>query len=128
HSQKPAQPQGIRRPPCDPALAIDAFEIPDQEQAEVLPRRQARPPHLLRVELRALLLDKLVKAAPLQHSVELFIEKDARPSEVTPCAQSTAVLGVAASLFGPSHAHILRTSAVGHNTFSQESRLAPRPA
>jgi hypothetical protein len=55
--------------------ALDAFEKPDQQQAEVSPRRQARPPHLLRIEMRALLLEKLVKAAPLQHSVELFIER-----------------------------------------------------
>jgi hypothetical protein len=37
------QRQLIRCPPGDPALRIDAFEVPNQQQPEIGARRQARP-------------------------------------------------------------------------------------
>ena len=49
------------RPPRDPALGIDPFEVPDQQQAEIGARRQARSPARRRVERAALRLDEVVE-------------------------------------------------------------------
>ena|ERR1019366_943985 len=50
HAQKTPQRQRIRRPPRNPALAVYAFGMPAQQQAEIPTRRQTRPSHFLRIE------------------------------------------------------------------------------
>ena len=57
-----------------PRSAPDALEMPDQQRAEVDPRRQRGPPILRRIELRAPLPDKLVKALGLQQLIQLLID------------------------------------------------------
>src|SRR5205823_2067468 len=128
-SQKTAQCQRVRRPPCDATLAVDAFKIPDEQQTEVPPRRQTRPPHPLRVEPGALLFHPFVKAALFQQSVQLFRKTDALPSAASLSVRSKSPLVVAASLFGPlpcaqSTAHCCGSL----NYLRRESRLAPRAA
>jgi hypothetical protein len=75
YPQKTAQRQRIRRPPRDPPLALDPFEVPDQQQTKIPSRHQRRTPHPLRIETRTLPLHKLIKPALLQHSVQLFVER-----------------------------------------------------
>src|SRR5438477_5907276 len=128
-SQETAQRQRVRRPPCDATLAVDAFKIPDEQQTDVPPRRQTRPPHSLRVEPGALLFHPFVKAALFQQSVQLFVKRMRyRPRQVCP-VRSKSPLVVAASLFGPlpcaqSTAHCCESL----NYLRRESRLAPRAA
>jgi len=57
-----------------PRSAPDALEMPDQQRAEVDPRRRRGPPILRRIELRAPLPDKLVKALGLQQLIQLLID------------------------------------------------------
>src|SRR5207244_2651704 len=72
--QKPPQRQRIRHSPSDPTLSLDAFEITDQQRAEVNARPQRRAPVLLRIKLRAPALDKLVEALGLQQFIQPLIE------------------------------------------------------
>src|SRR5439155_17817586 len=117
HPQKTPQRQRIRRPPCNPALAVYAFEIPDQQQAEVPPRRQTRPSHFLRVEAGTLPLHPLVKTTPLQHSVQLFIERMRdRPWQFRVRDPKLFLSSLLLSSAHP-HSRILRTSAVTHTIF-----------
>jgi len=69
------QCQRVRQPPGNAALRSDAFEIPDQQRSKVNPRRQPRPPVLLRIELRAPLLDKLVEALGFQQFIQTLIKR-----------------------------------------------------
>ncbi|SRR5258708_5547032 len=127
HSQKIAQRQRVRCPPGNSSLAVDPFEIPDQQQAEVPPRRQTRPPHLRRIEAGTLLFNKTrqTRAPPALGSDAR--RKGAPPSAVTPCARSTRALVVPASLstHGPC-AHSTDDFCGSHHPFLPESRLAPR--
>jgi hypothetical protein len=43
YTHKTLQGQRIRRSPRKPALAVQPFEVPDQQQEEVPSRRQTRP-------------------------------------------------------------------------------------
>jgi hypothetical protein len=60
-AEKSPQAQRVVRPPSDAALAVDAFELREQRAAEVHPGGEARPTHLLRVELAAAGFDEPVK-------------------------------------------------------------------
>src|SRR5216683_1826220 len=129
HPQKTPQPQRIRRPPRNPPFAVDALEISHQQQAEIPPRRQTRPPHLLRVEARTLLLHVLVKAALLQQPVQLLVERmPHRPRQIR-VRDPKFLLSSLLLSSAHSHARILRISAVDHTIFFlKEPRLSPRTA
>src|SRR5436190_7442308 len=117
HPQKIPQPQRIRRPPRNPPFAVDALEISDQQQAEISPRCQTGPPHLLRVEARTLLLHVLVKAALLQQPVQLLVEgMPHRPRQIR-VRDPKFLLSSLLLSSAHSHARILRTSAVDHTIF-----------
>ncbi len=73
-AHKPPQRQRVRQPPGDPTLAIDAFEIPDQQRPEVDPRRQRRPAVLGRIELRTPVFDKLIEPLRLQQLIQPLVE------------------------------------------------------
>ena len=73
--QKRPQRQRILRPPGDPALGIDPFEIADQQQPKIDPRRQAGPPLLLRLEPLAQPLHKSIEMVSLQQLVQTLIER-----------------------------------------------------
>src|SRR6266851_10081251 len=117
HAQKTAQPQRIRRPPRNPPFAVDALEISNQQQAEIPPRRQTGPPHLLRVEARTLLLHVLVKTALLQQPVQLLVERmPHRPRQIR-VRDPKFLLSSLLLSSAHSHARILRISAVDHTSF-----------
>src|SRR4029077_1262549 len=78
HPQKAPQRQRVLRPPSDPALGIDPFEVADQQQSKVDSRRQAWPPPLRRIELLAASFHKLVEATLLQQLVQSLIKRMTR--------------------------------------------------
>src|SRR5260370_408546 len=67
--QKRPQCQRILRPPGDPSLGIDPFEIADQQQPKIDPWRQAGPPLLLRIKPPAQPLHKVIEMDSLQQLV-----------------------------------------------------------
>src|SRR5579862_1329235 len=78
HPQEPPQRQRVTRPPSDPPLRIDPLEIPDQQQPEVHPGRQARPPPPRRIKPPAPPFHKLVEAALLEQLVQALIKRMTR--------------------------------------------------
>ena len=75
HTQEPADGERVGCPPCDPALRIQAFEVADQQQPEVDPRRQARPSHRRRVERAARLLHERIEARVVQEDIQPLVER-----------------------------------------------------
>ena len=67
--------QRIRRAPRDPALGIDPFEVPDQQQSEIGARRQARSPARRRVEPGALGLDEVVERVVIEDAIQPLVER-----------------------------------------------------
>jgi hypothetical protein len=57
-----AHGERIGRPPGDATLRVEPFEVSEQQQPEIPPRRQAGPAHHRRVELPTLLLREPVEA------------------------------------------------------------------
>src|ERR1019366_7939066 len=74
-SQKPPQPERIRRPPGNAALRIDPLEIAQQQQAEIHSRRQRGPAVVGGVEYRALLLYKLIELLAVEEFIEALIKR-----------------------------------------------------
>ena len=68
-SQEAAERKGIGGAPRDPALGIDAFEVANQQQPEVRPRRQTRAADRRRVERCTLRFDERVKRMPVEHLI-----------------------------------------------------------
>src|SRR5437667_1982854 len=127
---KLAQPQRIRRPPRDATLPLNPFEISDQQQAKIPPRRQRRTPHRLRVGSLTLPLYNLVEPTLLQQLVQPLVERMChRPR---PLRVGNPKLFLRLPLLRSSshhHARSLRTSALDYaRNFTSESRLSPRTA
>src|ERR1019366_3157518 len=78
-SQKPPQPERIRRSPSDPALRIDSFKIPNQQQPEIDSRHQRWPPVVCGVKLRALLLGERIELSIFQQFIHSLVERMAWP-------------------------------------------------
>src|ERR1019366_4294056 len=78
-SQKPPQPERIRRSPSDPALRIDSFKIPNQQQSEIDSRHQGWPPVVCGVKLRALLLRERIELSIFQQFIHSLVERMAWP-------------------------------------------------
>ena len=94
-AQKAPQRQGVGSAPGDPALGIDTFEVPDQQQPEIGARRQARATHPVRIERGALAFHEHIKAMRVEHLVQPLIERMAarrwqfvrgNPQPRRPCA------------------------------------------
>jgi hypothetical protein len=77
--------QGVGGAPCDATLRVDAFEVPDQQQPEVLPRWQTRTPHHRGVERAALVLDEPVEPMGVQQRVQAGIERMPRRRRQVRC-------------------------------------------
>ena len=73
--EKPPQAEGVRHPPRNPALAVEPFEVADQQAAEVHARGHARPAHRRRVERRAPRFDEGVEPRRAQHPLQRFVER-----------------------------------------------------
>ena len=63
------------RPPSDTTFRVNAFEVPDQQQAEVGSRGQTRPSHRVGVERRALRLHKLVEGMRFEDLIQSLVER-----------------------------------------------------
>src|SRR5437899_2224334 len=78
-SQKSPQPERIRRSPSDPALRIDSFKIPNQQQPKIDPRHQRGPPVVCGVKLRALPLGERIELSLFQQFIHSLVERMAWP-------------------------------------------------
>ena len=76
--EKTPQRDRIGQAPSDAALAVDAFEVTDQQTAEVAARRQRGTTHPWRVELGTALFGALVKAVLVEQLVEPAIPDNVR--------------------------------------------------
>ena len=63
--------QRIGRAPRDGPLRVQALKIAEQQQSEIAPRRQTRPPDAVGIELRALCLDEDVEARVVEDAIQL---------------------------------------------------------
>ena len=72
--QEGADTQRIGRAPCDRALRVQAFTIPEQQQPARPARRQTRPTHRGSIEPRALLLHEGVKTRIVEHTIQPLVE------------------------------------------------------
>jgi hypothetical protein len=68
-AEKLAERKRVSRPPRDRTLGIQAFEIPDQQQAEVAARRQPWPA-LVRVESLAESFDVPVEVVGVEDLIQ----------------------------------------------------------
>ena len=71
--EKLAQRKRIGCSPCDRALRVQTFEIPDQQQPEVAPRQQPRPA-VVRVTRVAQALDVSVEVVPVEDLIQSRVE------------------------------------------------------
>src|SRR5215471_2053525 len=129
HAQKTPQGQRVCRPPSQSPLAVDSFEIADQQQAKIPSRRQRRSSHLFRIKRRTALLDEIIKATLFQHPVQSCIKR------MCDCLWQFALCNphpfLSLLFLSSSHCHTrsVRTYAVDPAPISvQESRLSPRTA
>src|SRR3954454_24941784 len=72
--QELAQRQAVGAAPLQPALAVNAFKVADQQHAEVPPGRQRGPALPRRVVGRALALDEAVEPSAEQFGLEAVVE------------------------------------------------------
>ena len=77
-TQELSQRKAVRAAPFQATLAVYAFEITDQQHAEVAPRRQRRAAATRRIVLRALPLNEPVEARRDQHSLQSVVEHVSR--------------------------------------------------
>ncbi len=75
HHSKTGHPQ---YQPSDAALAVDAFEVADQQAAEVAAGRQRGTAHVRRLELLAALFGEVVEAVLVEQFVEPVIKRVGR--------------------------------------------------
>jgi len=74
-AQEMAHRQRVRRPPGDPALRVQAFEIADQQQPKVPAGGQAGPSHHRRIERTTLRLDEPVEARGIEDLIQPYVER-----------------------------------------------------
>ncbi len=83
--QKLPQRQRIRAAPDNPALAVDAFEIADQQHPKISTRRHRRRPHPRRVIRLAVVLHEPVEPGIDQQLLELVVKRVPwRPRHIRP--------------------------------------------
>ena len=73
-----ADGERIRGAPRDATFGVEAFEIADEQQAEVPARRQGWSSHHRRIESLTLLLGKPVEAGVVENAVQPRVERMAR--------------------------------------------------
>ena len=77
-TQELSQRKAVSAAPFQATLAVDAFEVADQQHAEVAARRQRRAAATRRILLRALRLNERVEARRDQHCLQLVVEHVSR--------------------------------------------------
>src|ERR1035438_7883592 len=126
---KAPQPQRIRQLPGNPAFAVDALKVAQQQRPEVDPRGQRRPTILSRIELRTPSLHKLIELLRLQQFIEPLIERMSWRRRQLRMSNPNVFLLF--SLLARPHRHrrILRILPVDpSNSFAYASGLTPRAA
>ena len=73
--QETPHAQRIGRPPRDPALRVEPFEVPEQQQAEIATRGQAWTPQLVGVESLTARLDVPIEVRFVEDLVQAPIER-----------------------------------------------------
>ena len=76
--QEAAERERIGRAPGDAAFCVEAFEVTDQQQPEVAPRRQARPTHDRCVEAATEVFDEPIEIVGIEDRAEAHVERMAR--------------------------------------------------
>jgi VWFA-related protein len=129
-SQKLPQPQRICRPPCNPALGVDPFEVADQQQPKVNPGCQRRPSHRRGVKLFARTFRKPIEPVLLQYPVHLLIKRmPGCTRQLRAHDPERFLLFVPSILSAHCHACIVGTEPVDSSALSRDvSRLSPRTA
>src|SRR4051812_14611367 len=102
-AQELAQRQAVGTAPFQPALAVNAFEVANQQHAEIAPRRQRRPPAPCRIEGRAQALHEAVERRLDQHRLKPVVENVTRrppavPPTSPPCPTAEAAADQAPSV------------------------------
>src|SRR3989454_265587 len=86
----------IGRAPGNPALGVEPFEVAEQQQPKVPPRRQPGAPHHRRVERLTLFLGEPVEAGFVEDGVQPRVERmagrDGELAGVVPFEEVTALL------------------------------------
>src|SRR5207302_441851 len=96
-------------------------------RSKVNPRRQRRTPVLLRIKLRAPLLDELVEALGLQQLIQALIKRVSRSRRQLAVRDPDVLLLLPLLARPHRHAPILRTKSVDTaKVFAYESGLSPR--
>ena len=67
--------QRIGRAPRDGPLRVQALKIAEQQQPDIAPRRQTRPPDAVGIERRALRLDERVEARVVEDAIQPRVER-----------------------------------------------------
>jgi hypothetical protein len=75
HTEEVPQRERVGRAPRDAPLRIEAFEIADQQQAEIDPGRQARAAHRVGIELGALRFGELVELLLAQQLIQARVKR-----------------------------------------------------
>ena len=76
--EKAPQRDRIGQAPSDAAFAVEAFQVADQQAAEVAARRQRGTAHVRRVELLATLFGEVVEAVLVEQLVEPAVKRVGR--------------------------------------------------
>src|ERR1035438_4492127 len=126
---KAPQPQRIRQLPGNPAFAVDALKVAQQQRPEVDPRGQRPPAILSRIELRTPSLHKLIELLRLQQIIEPLIERMSWRRRQLRMRNPDVFLLFPLLACPHRHTRILRILPVDpSNSFAYASGLTPRAA
>ena len=73
--QETADRERIGRAPGNAAFRVEALEVADQQQPEVAPRRQARPPHDRGIEAATQVFDEPIEIVGIEDGTEPHVER-----------------------------------------------------
>ena len=96
--------QRVGRVPSDGALRVKAFEVAEQQQSEVPPRRKPRASHNRRIERRAAFLNEGVAPRRVENAIQARVEGMAGPGRQVGCGHLHRDLPLSASPFAHRHA------------------------
>ena len=121
-AQKTPQRQRVLSPSGHPPLRVQPLEIPDQQQPEIHPRHQARPPTLpLPTESPAAIFHRIVEAARLQRLVQALMERMTRTLRRRPAAAVTPPVALGLSVDPSPRAH---STGIGSHFIASPGTLA----
>jgi hypothetical protein len=132
YPKKVAQAQRICGSPRDTSFAVDAFEVPEQQTAEIHAGGHARPAHLLRVELRTGPFRELVEPLLGQDLVDRLIVRVALRTKLLVRDEQVLLLAIAGAHCHTVFVHHLRSAVdldqVFRSAGTQQTRLGASAA